>query len=67
MNGLEYEIQFGWQSRFHDHIIRNQEELQKISEYILNNVYKWNEDCYNDIIHDVETPHCDVSTEQYKA
>ena len=59
------EIPFGWQSRFHDHIIKNQDELQKISEYILNNVYKWNEDCYNDTIHDVETPHCDVSTEQY--
>ena len=39
-------IEFGWQSRFHDHIIRNQDELKKISDYIQNNVYKWDSDCY---------------------
>ncbi len=39
-------IEFAWQSRFHDHIIRNQDELKKISNYILNNVYKWDSDCY---------------------
>ena len=39
-------IEFAWQSRFHDHIIRNQDELKKISDYIQNNVYKWDSDCY---------------------
>ena len=34
----------GWQSRFHDHIIRNDNEYQRISEYIKNNSLKWNED-----------------------
>ena len=53
------EIVFRWQSRFHDRIIRNQNELCKIADYIQNNVYKWNADCFNDT---VETPQCDVST-----
>ena len=39
-------IEFGWQSKFHDHIIRNQDELKKISDYIQYNVYKWDSDCY---------------------
>ena len=39
-------IEFAWQSRFHDHIIRNQKEMALISEYIENNVRKWEEDCF---------------------
>lgn len=35
---------FEWQSRFHDHIIRNKETYQKISNYILNNPSKWKDD-----------------------
>lgn len=35
---------FAWQSRFHDHIIRNQEEFDRIENYILNNVANWNSD-----------------------
>jgi REP element-mobilizing transposase RayT len=34
----------GWQSRFHDHIIRNEEEFQRISHYIKNNPTNWQED-----------------------
>ena len=30
-------IEFGWQERFHDHIIRNHEEYVQISNYIINN------------------------------
>lgn len=33
-----------WQSRFHDHLIRNFEEYRAIYLYILNNVKRWNED-----------------------
>lgn len=40
-NGLEY---FQWQTRFHDHIIRNEQSYQTISNYIINNPAKWNED-----------------------
>lgn len=35
---------FGWQSRFHDHIIRNDKSYQNISNYIINNPINWNED-----------------------
>jgi len=35
---------FAWQSRFHDHVIRNQEEFDRIEYYILNNVANWNSD-----------------------
>ena len=38
---------FAWQSRYHDHLIRNDREANKISDYIINNVSKWDEDCFN--------------------
>jgi REP element-mobilizing transposase RayT len=37
-------FKFAWQTRFHDHIIRNNESYQQISEYILANTKNWNED-----------------------
>ena len=37
-------IPFQWQSRFHEHIIRNESELNKISEYIINNPLNWETD-----------------------
>ncbi|MEX0968356.1 MAG: hypothetical protein WD077_14060 [Bacteroidia bacterium] len=33
-----------WQSRFHDHIIRNDEEYQHISDYIVTNPAYWQDD-----------------------
>lgn len=38
------ELQFAWQSRFHDHIIRNDESFQYISNYIKNNPSNWKDD-----------------------
>ena len=35
---------FGWQSRFHDTIIRDQESYNTISNYIINNPTKWEDD-----------------------
>lgn len=32
---------FGWQPRFHDHIIRDENELNRIRKYILQNPLKW--------------------------
>ncbi len=32
---------FAWQSRFHDHIIRNEQDYQRIAEYINHNPAKW--------------------------
>lgn len=38
---------FAWQTRFHDHIIRDIQEYWKIREYIRNNPKRWTEDKYN--------------------
>ena len=35
-----------WQRSYHDHIIRNQREYEKIWNYIDGNPLKWNEDCF---------------------
>ena len=35
-----------WQKSFHDHVIRNEKDCQKIWEYIENNPAKWAEDCF---------------------
>ena len=35
---------FKWQSRFHDHIIRNEIEYQRIANYIINNPVNWKDD-----------------------
>jgi len=37
-------IEFGWQERFHDHIIRDQNELIRISNYIKTNPQNWKDD-----------------------
>ena len=36
--------EFGWQERYHDHIIRSHAELVRISDYILNNPNNWKDD-----------------------
>ena len=38
---IEHDIPFAWQSRYHDHIIRNQLEMNRIADYIQNNPMKW--------------------------
>ena len=38
--------EFQWQPRFYDHIIRNEEDLSRIREYIQNNPLKWELDEY---------------------
>jgi putative transposase len=35
---------FAWQSRYHDHIIRDEKELKRISEYIMYNPIHWDID-----------------------
>jgi putative transposase len=35
-----------WQNSFYEHIIRNEQELQKIREYIINNPVNWQGDKY---------------------
>ena len=42
-------IEFVWQTRFDDKIIRNQEAMNKIADYIENNVARWAMDCFNNV------------------
>lgn len=35
---------FAWQTRFHDHIIRDDKSFQNINNYIINNPANWQED-----------------------
>jgi len=37
---------FATSQQFHDHIIRDEREYQKIWQYIDENPMKWEEDCY---------------------
>ncbi len=41
MNARKINSGFGWQTRFHDHIIRNDREYQRIANYIENNPANW--------------------------
>ena len=43
-------IEFEWQSRYHDRIIRSYAELDNIREYIINNPIKWSTDEYYNTI-----------------
>ncbi|HVW14376.1 MAG TPA: hypothetical protein VHB54_11150 [Mucilaginibacter sp.] len=38
------DIIFDWQTRFHDHIIRTEDEYFRIADYILNNPDNWQKD-----------------------
>ena len=40
----ENEFPFAWQPRFHDHIIRNNSDMNRIANYIENNVANWVDD-----------------------
>jgi putative transposase len=40
---------FSWQPRFHDHIIRNPQALERIENYIRHNPQKWAEDKFFEI------------------
>ena len=38
---------FAWHTRFHDHIIRNDESFHRIRDYIYNNPLKWTDDKFS--------------------
>jgi putative transposase len=46
-NARQINPDFAWQSRYHEHIIRNNKSYQRISEYIINNPDKWDKDTFN--------------------
>lgn len=39
-------FEFEWQARFHDRIIRDDAEFQRIARYIENNVSNWESDTF---------------------
>ncbi|HMG16230.1 MAG TPA: hypothetical protein VK590_12320, partial [Saprospiraceae bacterium] len=39
--------EFGWQARFHDHIIKDHDSFARIQNYIVNNPLNWKEDKFN--------------------
>jgi hypothetical protein len=41
------QIAFAWQARYHDHIIRNAGEYDRIRDYIIENPARWQEDRYH--------------------
>ena len=42
----QHDLPFKWQARYHDHIIRNDGEYERIRKYIHENPQKWAEDRY---------------------
>lgn len=44
INLLQPELNFKWQGRFHDHIIRTDDDFVRITNYIIKNPKNWNED-----------------------
>jgi len=47
INARQINPDFAWQTNYHDHIIRNEKSFQNISDYIINNPLKWNEDTFH--------------------
>ncbi|RZJ63788.1 MAG: hypothetical protein EOO45_20170 [Flavobacterium sp.] len=39
-----HDATFNWQTLYHDHIIRNEESLNMINRYIVENPIKWSQD-----------------------
>lgn len=44
----ENQIPFSWQPRYHDRIVRNRGEMNRIALYIEQNPMKWETDCFYD-------------------
>lgn len=38
-----------WQERFHDHVIRNEADLNRIREYVINNPKLWEQDTFYNV------------------
>ena len=57
---------FAWQSRFYDHIIRNENELYRIKQYIQNNPLKWELDRENPISKNFNLDHDTYWKEVYE-
>jgi putative transposase len=43
----QHDLPFGWQARYHDHVIRNAGEHDRIRRYIVDNPQKWAADTFH--------------------
>ena len=48
-NNLNKIALFKWQKSFYDHVVRNEFDLRRIQQYIINNPIKWKNDLLNPI------------------
>lgn len=46
MYALNHNLDFGWQPGYYDHIIRNKNEFNRITNYIRNNPDNWGKDAF---------------------
>lgn len=46
MYALNHNLDFGWQPGYYDHIIRNENEFNRITNYIRNNPDNWGKDAF---------------------
>jgi len=58
--GIKNNHNFQWQKSFYDHVIRSENELSRIREYIQNNPLKWELDIEN-----METSRCGKNSKDY--
>jgi hypothetical protein len=47
MRARDVDKSFSWQTRFHDHVIRDDSEFRAIAHYIEMNVVNWDKDKYS--------------------
>ncbi|MBS8122084.1 transposase [Candidatus Vampirococcus lugosii] len=47
INAIQNDFLFSWQKSYYDRIIRNEDELNKIKKYIIENPIKWEYDKLN--------------------
>lgn len=44
---IKNDLYFDWQDKFHDHVIRNEQEYRAIKNYIFNNPRNWKDDRFH--------------------
>ena len=57
INNLQNDFHFQWQRSFYDHVIRNENELSRIRQYIQNNPLKWDLDRENPLSKNFDLDH----------
>jgi REP element-mobilizing transposase RayT len=48
----QHQITFAWQSRYHDHVIRNTGDYDRIRQYVAENPQKWSADTFYSSLED---------------